>query len=126
LDLNFFNRGSVQVTLTAQFGNCSTTKTFVVVGGGFAPQKQDVDLGVIKIYPNPATTQDIVVELPRTIDLQQSVHIELKDVSGRTIRNYEVKEYNALLNIQNIPNGVYMVFIQTGAYSITKKLTIQH
>jgi hypothetical protein len=126
LDINFFNRGSVSVSLTAQFGGCSITKNFVLVGGGFAPQKQNVDLEATQIYPNPVTVQDIVVELPREMDLQHPVWIQLKDIHGKTVRTLESKEHNILLNIQNVPNGIYMVLIQTGETSITKKLTIQH
>jgi lysyl endopeptidase len=125
-DVNFRARGSVSVTLTATTGTCVQTRTFAVVAGGYSRENGQNPLIDVQMYPNPATAQDFVIMLPQNIEINSPVWIELKDINGKTIRQLESKERTTLLNIENIPNGLYLISIQTGDATITKKLTIQH
>jgi hypothetical protein len=97
-----------------------------VVAGGYSRENGQNPLIDVQMYPNPATAQDFVIMLPQNIEINSPVWIELKDINGKTIRQLESKERTTLLNIENIPNGLYLISIQTGDATITKKLTIQH
>jgi hypothetical protein len=97
-----------------------------VVAGGYSRENGQNPLIDVQMYPNPATAQDFVITLPQNVALNSPILIELKDINGKTIRQLESKERTTLLNIENIPNGLYLIFIQTGDATITKKLTIQH
>jgi hypothetical protein len=76
-----------------------------------------------KIYPNPTTGQLIIDNGQLTID-----NVEIYDVFGRKIVNYQLSIVNYQLSIVNsidishLPNGIYFLRIQTNDGVLTKKL----
>ena len=75
--------------------------------------------GLVKLYPNPASTQ-IVFEGPF-----QNGQLRLKDSSGRVIEQTAVTKTKTTLNIQNLPAGIYLIEYVGGGRTVTEKFIIQ-
>jgi len=80
-------------------------------------------LNVIKLFPNPAEG-NVTVAFPRT---QQTVHIELFDISGKQLRvkkNYPVSG-QIVLRTAALPRGLYIVKISNGDVTKISKLVLK-
>ncbi len=85
----------------------------------------------LKIIPNPTNfTTKIYYTIPQ--NLSCDVHIDLISQDGRVIKiqkdDSDNTEYprSTLLDVKNLPSGVYYVRLRAGQHQQTEKLLIQH
>ena len=75
----------------------------------------------IKIYPNPAKNQ-ITINVPQNIEI---IHIELFNTTGKTIKTIHTSNINEVLNLNNLPSGLYFLKINsknnTETFKVVKK-----
>lgn len=70
----------------------------------------------ISIYPNPFTSTI-------NIDgLQQNDQIQLYNLQGQILRNWNINLSNSLFNVSDLSSGVYLIKIISGDKSITKRI----
>jgi hypothetical protein len=72
----------------------------------------------ISIFPNPATNQ-ITIN-----GVENGENIAISDLSGRTLRNYDLQITNygvATVNISNLASGVYLVRVGNNIAKLVKK-----
>jgi hypothetical protein len=112
--------------------------SFVVLDGGGGwlgtpslPIKIDVNTSsedvvdfdhFMKIYPNPASGNI-------TIELQEAViysKIRINDMQGRLLFNqvYQTLNTNQKLDISNLPEGVYLLTLETDKFLSSKKVVV--
>ena len=73
------------------------------------------------VYPNP--TKGIVnVAIP---SLTESATIKLFDLQGRQILSKETNQVTTSFGIENLQDGIYLVNIESGEASITKKIVLR-
>lgn len=70
----------------------------------------------VRAYPNP-TTGMLEVSLSRT----DAVNVQLLDMMGRTVMTAEAHGGHAMLDLRNLPQGVYIVRAGTVVQRIVKK-----
>jgi len=73
---------------------------------------------LITIYPNPATN---VIQIT---GIEGTATITVSDVNGRLLLSKQVKG-NEVITISTLPNGVYLITIQSNNTRKTEKLVIQ-
>ena len=59
----------------------------------------------LALYPNP-TSDFLQVDLPAT---NNPVQLQLRDLLGKTVKTWEMSESSAVLNIQDLPKGNYVL-----------------
>lgn len=69
------------------------------------------------IYPNPATDK-LVIDAGTII----KANIKLLDLSGRVVINTQMNQSLQTIDLTNLSNGVYMIKVEYGDQSITKKI----
>ncbi|MFW6019502.1 MAG: C25 family cysteine peptidase [Bacteroidales bacterium] len=72
----------------------------------------------LKVFPNPAS-EEINIVSGENIEL-----IEIMDVSGRLIYTKQVNDFENLINVQNITEGVYFLKIRMANKTIENKKVI--
>lgn len=79
----------------------------------------NIENGSFFIFPNPAT--DILnVKIPEKF---KSSEIKLTNIIGKTVLNIKLNNSNNILNIRNLPSGIYFVsIISNGSIINTQKL----
>ena len=73
------------------------------------------ELNTFKIYPNP-------VENKLYINTNEDVKITIYNVLGKLVQTTEVTSTKKDINVANLSSGIYLVKINNGAQSITKKM----
>ena len=82
----------------------------------------------IEMYPNPATENtDIYFEIPT----EETIHISLSDIAGRTLYQYPITDFKPGKNAVNIPvhnfsSGIYLVNISSPKGNKSLKLQVLH
>jgi type IX secretion system substrate protein len=71
----------------------------------------------VSIYPNPSSTS-ILIDTRLDID-----RLTMSDISGKLIKSYIPKSNN--VNVSDLPNGVYLLKIETKEGVLTKKFVKQ-
>jgi TRAP-type uncharacterized transport system substrate-binding protein len=71
----------------------------------------------VQIYPNPTSNQ-----LTIATDLAIN-EIKLIDITGKTIRS--IKQDTKVINVADLPSGIYFIQLITNEKVITKKLVIE-
>jgi len=95
-----------EVAFSYTIGNCTT--------GINSIDKNDE----LKIYPNPAN-KSIAVRIP---DDMKSYEINLLNMLGQTL----LKTKSNVIEVSNIPNGIYFVNVQSDKTILNKKVIINH
>jgi hypothetical protein len=95
-----------EVAFSYTIGNCIT---------GISSINKDDEL---KIYPNPAN-KSIAVSIP---DDMKSYEINLLNMLGQTL----LKTKSNVIEVSNIPNGIYFVNVQSDKTILNKKVIINH
>lgn len=81
----------------------------------------------IFIYPNPVKGSEVYVSMNEPV--QSRVQIKIQDASGRMYRAYSttVSAGNAVaVDVQALPNGVYMLKAETAKGAYVQQLVVQH
>ncbi|HLS71225.1 MAG TPA: T9SS type A sorting domain-containing protein [Chitinophagaceae bacterium] len=76
----------------------------------------------LNIYPNPANEK---VEISFD-NFEKEAIIELYDINGRLIKTYKTSQATFEINTSSFNNGIYLIKVQTGAFTQTQKLSIIH
>jgi len=72
----------------------------------------------VVLYPNPAH-DFITLEIPNAL---QNSTVDIINISGQVIKSFSLAKNQKLLDISNIPAGVYLVSIQMDGNHILKKI----
>ncbi len=90
-------------------------------------RKGESIIQAVNIYPNPANYEvNVSIEMAPT-NIQQG-EIRLLDMTGKMLQQtpYDPQtERTVELNIESLPTGIYIVQIQVGTYTATRKLIKQ-
>lgn len=117
--------------MSAQTGDCIQTRTFAIVGSssgrGFKKQLDQAFLNseTIQVYPNPVTSNQVLIELPADLTLEAPLLLKVRDMNGKIVSELTSVEHIISLNTQNMSNGIYTIFIQSKDSIVTKKVIIQ-
>jgi hypothetical protein len=66
----------------------------------------------LQISPNPAQNQTIISwHIP---DLAKVFNLNITDALGRTVRNIQTKQNQAEVKTEDLPQGVYLVYLRQG------------
>jgi hypothetical protein len=76
-------------------------------------------LNTFNLYPNPS---DGNVIINSQINGIKNVTISLFDLQGKEIQTFENSSFPFEMNLNELPNGSYLIKFQTGNQSVTKKL----
>ena len=72
----------------------------------------------ISIFPNPATTG---INIRSGLQMEK---IRLFDITGNLVQTLGVNGYDALLNVESLPNGVYFLSVKQQGNFVTKRIVI--
>lgn len=86
--------------------------SFFVIG-----VKENINKDNLIIYPNPASHQ-LIIETDLMIN-----RIDIMDITGKMIKT--IKENTSIINIVDIPNGIYFIMLNTDEMIITRKFIKQ-
>ncbi len=73
----------------------------------------------VKIYPNPATAS-ITIDFADTG--LENAHIEIFNTLGMTVRQLDALDVVQEIDLEDLPSGMYLLKIRSGASEITKKI----
>lgn len=83
-------------------------------------QLKDVS-SALSVYPNPASDKfNIVLNLPLT----QKTTLKMFDVAGTQIKSELILSNNQVVNIEQLPNGVYFLFVESDSFIAKQKLVL--
>ncbi|PTM07934.1 MAG: hypothetical protein DA407_09480 [Bacteroidetes bacterium] len=86
------------------------------------------DIGIInrrsiKIFPNPLLSTDDKLNI--TFAINTSASISIYDLTGKIVLKESINNLNSKqVNISNLNRGIYMMKIETQAFSLTRKVII--
>jgi hypothetical protein len=80
-------------------------------------KENESDQKNLSVFPNPAQTQF-------QLNNSEPVKVIIQNALGQEVLYKSIKE-NEPVDVQNLPNGVYLITIQTSSSTITKKVIIQ-
>ena len=80
---------------------------------------KEVNTNKINLYPNPSNNQF-------TLDNGQELikEVALYDVMGRKVQHLTVNAFSTTVNVSDLPNGIYVVKINTASEVIVRKVQI--
>ncbi len=94
-----------------------------------ATNKSDVDgifqlkdlSSALSVYPNPASDKfNIVLNLPLT----KKTIVKIFDVAGTQIKSELILSNNQTINTDILPNGIYMIVVESDAFIAKQKLVV--
>lgn len=77
--------------------------------------------GDFSVYPNPLTTEKVILNLSRPIGNGQ---VSIFDTRGVMIRDYPISEDQQSLDLSGLSNGIYVLRISNSSSSVTVKLVL--
>jgi len=92
-----------------------------------AKEQKPLDASKYQITPNPAS--DIVRLNLELAEVSKTVAVTLLDGMGRSVRSQVASDFQngqITLNVADVPNGMYIVWIRTAEGSVMTKVTIAH
>lgn len=105
--------GDYSVTVTDSFG-CEYTSTFISFSVGI----ESPGAPSWSIFPNPAEVK-VNVTIQNGISVRK---IEITDMTGRVVQSISTSKSSNLLDISDLPSGVYFVQLISDQNTFTKKL----
>jgi hypothetical protein len=112
----YTNLGNYTVTLTSTRGNCSDTKTIdITVNANSAGGRESIEI------QNMNGSFYAVFNADQMLNANIKVHNALGQAIGKEV-SFEGKNGNVLINIDDVPDGVYIVSITNGENIITRKI----
>jgi Secretion system C-terminal sorting domain/Fibronectin type III domain len=104
-----------------------TSSTAVPTSFGKA-ETVEIEAQRINAFPNPAHNF-LTVALP-SVETEMEATVRLSDIAGReilrTVTNLTSAASQVELDVNHIANGMYMVFVQYGTTTLTKKIVVAH
>ncbi len=79
------------------------------------------EIGPISMQPNPAHNQVTI-----TWQTAEQYKIEIYSVLGQLVYQQKQLSSNTSIDIQNLPNGIYLVRISNGETQVVKRLKVNH
>jgi hypothetical protein len=127
--------GKYYVRVSSRLGynntmRCYALRTSSTTAATSFGKEETVELVAQKIdaFPNPAHNL-VTVALP-SVDEEIEATVRLSDLAGREIFRTVKQLTNAAgqveLDVNQVANGMYMVFVQYGTTTLTKKIVIAH
>ena len=114
--------GSIGVTLTATFASgIQGVYSFARLE---SLPSESFELSGVNLYPNPNNGNFSVQFTPSA----QNIGITVHDMRGRVIFDKQYQNtglFNESIQLDNVESGVYLVKIQDGSRSLTKKIVIE-
>lgn len=112
----YANEGNYTVTLTSVKGNCQDTKTVEII------VKSTTNLGRDYVdVQNMNGSYYAVFNTEQVINANIKVHNALGQIVGNAI-TFEGKNGNVMLQLNDVPAGVYIVSIDDGYNTVTRKI----
>lgn len=96
------------------------------IGGYYNPVVIDVDEIVatkFQVFPNPASSS-VNISVPDDWNTNEDITVQLFDVSGRLLLNLNKSNNEINLNISVFESGVYILRVNSGDKSVSKRLII--
>lgn len=113
---------TVQLTVSTAFGCSSTSQQIIhIVNTGAG----DVATETLRVFPNPAGER-LTVTLPG--QHSEKCSIRLADALGRNVREYQFQgtQNQLVLDIHDLPAGVYNMTMQDAARQLVARIVVQH
>ncbi len=109
--------GDYYCTITTVFGCTRTTETVTVIASCKAGSQNNIGLGALLAYPNPANDQ-ITLSM-QTEDPSTNGILNIVGLNGQVVLNYPIMinngTINEIINISEIPAGIYSARVTTDA-----------
>ncbi|MDT0557299.1 endonuclease [Ichthyenterobacterium sp. W332] len=80
---------------------------------------EENSLETVKLYPNPVTNNSF------TVETTQNLNLEIYDVLGKIVFSKTVGANTSTIDISNLNSGIYLIKLNSGGRSFTKKLIKQ-
>ena len=111
---------SVDLTLTGQFGICAANPSALVAASRMTKLP-------LQVSPMPAR-ESLSIQLPSLTD-QRSAQVSLRNTQGQVVKlrliSLKSTETPTLLNVADLPAGIYNLRLQTGSITGTHKVVIE-
>lgn len=113
----YYRLQQVDTDGTASYSPVRTVSFAVGVKAGTA---------AVGVYPNPATSQDRTVTLALTTLPAGTYTVTVLDATGRVVRTQAMQGgQDQLLNVQQLPTGMYLVQVRGNALNLTQRFNKQ-
>jgi hypothetical protein len=96
----------------------SDTAIFYLTKNEVGINDLEVEQNVISVFPNPAQTQFTVTNV-------QNAALRLYNILGQEVLQTYSKEENTVINISNLPQGLYVLKIEKENTVLTRKIQIK-
>ena len=106
----------VEYTVTAENGDEQIWTVTISTLAGLT----DLSENIISIYPNPSNGIFTINNEQLTIN-----NLTITDITGKTIKQFTIFNSQFTINLNNQPDGIYFLNIETENGSFVKKLIIQ-
>ncbi|MCC7302477.1 MAG: T9SS type A sorting domain-containing protein [Bacteroidia bacterium] len=78
--------------------------------------------GTILAYPNPFTNRIVLIGLESLLQGQEKAQVTILNTLGENMAAFEVTNQNPQFEVQDLPNGVYFVQVQSTVGKVTVKV----
>ena len=75
----------------------------------------------VQVSPNP-TSGNLLVRLPES---STEVSLELINLLGEKLANFQGNSNSQSLSLKDLPNGIYLLSISSKAFSTTRKIVLE-
>lgn len=95
----------------------------IVVSSDTLVSVEEIFFDEVRVFPNPVSS---ILHL--TISGKDETHYELNDLIGRKVAEGSIipGESGAAINVEGLPDGVYILRISTPAYNSSGKVIVRH
>ena len=122
---NGFNNGLEDIYLiktdTMGLSGGTGSETFYVTGISDIAAAQATKFAV---YPNPAHSS-ITISLDQSVATDETI-ISISDLPGREIMTMKTSGMAPVIDLQSLPDGMYVVTVKNPGFSASKKLVVHH
>lgn len=112
--------GKYSVTVNAN--GCSTNSEIVIVNLVLA-NESIIEPILIEVFPNPT---DNLIKLRIADPMRKAAQISLFNTQGIIVKSWEMKQYEATLNLSDLPAGQYILKADINNQSTSKKIIKLH
>lgn len=116
------NAGTDGKDLGADLDSIAKSSTYIC-DAPMASVKAPVSEKIVNIYPNPA---DQFITIETNASDRDATIITISDELGKTIFSQRSSHNSETINITELPNGVYFLYLQSGGILKGSKILVQH